>query len=166
MKALEFAAFVVSVWEKSTWSKGYCFLNKILRNHLLSEHMQWNCASLKVKSNRLMSTSSKKNYQTAHSSHPHFPHWNNPIFLLCTITELSVIAWHLLWLLTTEGKNIVKLLAISQHPYEFLAKPINSTVWFNSMFNTTNDSQIFITSKTQTTQCNSCEWLQIPKKLT
>ena len=129
MKALEFAAFVVSVWEKSTWSKGYCFLNKILRNHLLSEHMRWNYASFNVKSNRLMSTSSKKiikwpkYFIHGHSSHPHFPHWNNPIFISCTMTEFFIITWHLLWLLTTEGKNIVKLLAISQ-THQF-------TVWFN-----------------------------------
>ena len=40
--------------------KGYCFLSKILQNHLLSEHMQWSYASFNVTRNRLMSTSSKR----------------------------------------------------------------------------------------------------------
>ena len=127
MKALEFAAFVWLVYERSPLDLKVIVFS--IHLHLLSEHMRWNYASFNVKSNRLMSTSSQKiikwpkYFIHGHSSHPHFPHWNNPIFISCTITELSVIAWHLLWLLTTEGKNIVKLLAISQ-THQF-------TVWFN-----------------------------------
>ena len=110
-----------------------------------------------------MSASSKKNYQTAEilyawrlipssfpplkQSHIHLMH-DHGIFRHCLTSSVTLNNW---------GKNIVKLLAISQ--------TINSKVRFNSMFNTTNDSKIFITSKTQTTQSN-CEWLQIPKKLT
>ena len=99
---------MVSVWEKSTWSKGYCFLNKILRNHLLSEHMRWNCASFKVKSNRLMSTSSKKSYQTAEilytwplipssfsplkQSHIHLKH-DHGTFCHCMTSTLTLNNW-------------------------------------------------------------------------
>ena len=59
-------------------------LNKILRNHLLSKNMQWNDAY----------------------------HSMLPLIISCTGSWKS--AWHLLWHLTTESKNIVKLLAISQ----------------------------------------------------
>ena len=58
-------------------------LNTILRNHLLSENLQWNYGSF--------------------NGYPYLSHARSQNF-----------AWHLLCLLTTEGKNIVKLLAISQ----------------------------------------------------
>ena len=83
--------------------------NKILRNHLLSEHqlLQWNYASFKVKIKRLTSVSSnkiiklQKYFICGHSSHV--------IPLIETISYLSHarsrnFEWHL-WLLTTEGKN-------------------------------------------------------------
>ena len=88
--------------------KGYCFLSKILRNHLLSEHMQWNYASFNVTSKRLMSTSSKKNYQTAKilytwplipssfsplkESHTHFMH-DHGIFHHCMTSSLTLNNW-------------------------------------------------------------------------
>ena len=95
----------------------FILLNKILRNRLLSEHMQWNYASFNVKSNKLTSISFKKIISPEilymwPLIPCHSPQWNNPVFISCTITEFCVIGWHL-WLWTTEGKNIVKLLAIS-----------------------------------------------------
>ena len=90
----------------------FILINKILRNHLFSEHMWWNYASCNVKSNRLTSICSHKIIKLPKfACHSH--HWNNPIFISCMITEFYVIAWHV-WLLTTEGKNIVNLSAISQ----------------------------------------------------
>ena len=38
---------------------------------------------------------------------------NSRIYLIHDL-QILVIVWHLLWLSTTEGKNIVKLLAIGQ----------------------------------------------------
>ena len=124
----------------------FILLNKILRNRLLSEHMQWNYASFNVKSNGLTSISFNKFIRVpkyficGHSSHILSPHWNNPVFISCTITEFCVIGWHLS-LSTSEEKNIVKLLAISP------TRQFHSAI---SMFNTTNDSKILISSKTQT----------------
>ena len=59
-------------------------LDYILRNYLLSKNMQWNYASFNVTLKIISCTRS----------------WN--------------FAWHLLWRLTTESKNIIKLLAISR----------------------------------------------------
>ena len=59
-------------------------LNKILRNHFLSENMQLNYASF------------------------------NGLPLIISCTRSWNLAWHLLWRSTTESKNIVKLLAMSQ----------------------------------------------------
>ena len=70
--------------------------NKILRNHLLSEHQQWNYASFKVKIKRLTSVSSnkinklQKYFICGHSSHVILLYWNNPLFISCTITEFWV----------------------------------------------------------------------------
>ena len=80
----------------------------ILRNHLLSEHMQWNYASFNVTRNRLMSTSSKKNYQTAKilytwplipssfpplkQSHIHLLH-DHRIFRHCMTSSLTLNNW-------------------------------------------------------------------------
>ena len=53
----------------------FLFLKKILRNHLFSEHMQWNYASFNVKIKRLTSISSNKiiklpkYFRCGHSSH-------------------------------------------------------------------------------------------------
>ena len=79
----------------------FILLNKILRNRLLSEHLQWNYASFNVKSNRLTSISFNKFIRVpkyficGHSSHVLPPHWNNPVLFSCTITEFCVIGWHL-----------------------------------------------------------------------
>ena len=59
-------------------------LNKILRNHFLSENMQLNYASF------------------------------NGLPLIISCTRSWNLAWHLLWRSTTESKNIVKLLAMSR----------------------------------------------------
>ena len=59
-------------------------LNKILRNHFLSENIQLNYASF------------------------------NGLPLIVSCTRSWNLAWHLLWRSTTESKNIVKLLAMSQ----------------------------------------------------
>ena len=68
-----------------TWRNATCWrdnlLKEILRNHLLSENMQWNYTSL-------------------------------PLIISCT--RSWNFAWHLLWRATTESKNVVKLLAISE----------------------------------------------------
>ena len=89
--------------------KGYCFLSKILRNHLLSEHMQWNYASFNVTRNRLMSTSSQKKLSNCHEilymwplipssfpplkqSHIHLMH-DHRIFRHCMTSSLTLNNW-------------------------------------------------------------------------
>ena len=74
-------------------------LNTILRNHLLSENLQWNYGSFNV--------------------YPYLSHARSQNF-----------AWHLLCLLTTEGKNIVKLLAISQTcQFQFFFTDLPRNFW-------------------------------------
>ena len=51
--------FTFRTWKNATC---YCFSIKILRNHLLSEHMQWNYASFNVKSNSLTSNCRNASY--------------------------------------------------------------------------------------------------------
>ena len=70
--------------------------NKVLRNHLLSENMQWNYASLNVT-------------------------------LIISCTRSWNFAWHLLWRSTTEGKTVVKFLAISQTIHSKCAATVRFT---------------------------------------
>ena len=113
VKALEFASFVVRVWvnprvskitvthavytwrcwtlpllrlerEKMHFVYEIVLLNKISRNHFLSEPLQWNYASFNVKRNRPTSISSNKIVKLQKnfiSVWPliacHSPHWNN-----------------------------------------------------------------------------------------
>ena len=85
----------------------------------------------------------------------HSHHWNNPIFISCMITEFYVIAWQIVWLSTTEGKNIVNLSAISQTCQSY-------SVVFNVLYY--QSLKIFITSRTQTTQSNY-EWIGIGSRI-
>ena len=67
-------------------------LKKILRNHLHSEHLQWNYTSFNVKINRLTSISSiiklPKYFVRGQSSFRSLK--QSPIFISCTITEFCV----------------------------------------------------------------------------
>ena len=82
MKMLDFAPFTVRTWKNATCVRVH-FVNSILRNTLLSEHMQRDYASFSVKSNRLTSISSNKNIKLLKyfMRWPligcHSPHWNN-----------------------------------------------------------------------------------------
>ena len=77
-----------NVKECNLFTRSFCF-NKILRNRLLSEHLQWNFASFNVKINRLTSISSNeiikllKYFICGHSSHA--------ILLIKTILYLSLV---------------------------------------------------------------------------
>ena len=77
-----------NVKECNLFTRSFCF-NKILRNRLLSEHLQWNFASFNVKINRLTSISSNeiikllKYFTCGHSSHA--------ILLIETILYLSLV---------------------------------------------------------------------------
>ena len=83
-------------------------LNKILRNHFLSENMQLNYASF------------------------------NGLPLIISCTRSWNLAWHLLWRSTTESKNIVKLLAMSQISHTVCCEddyfPKGKFKLFNSLF--------------------------------
>ena len=46
----------------------------------------------------------------------HFPHWNNPVFISCTITKFCVIAWHLFWLSITERQKYCQTLGYKPNP--------------------------------------------------
>ena len=71
-------------------------LKKTLRNHLHSEHLKWNYASLNVKVNRLTSNSCNKTIKLpkyficGHSSHVIPLTETIPFFISCTITEFCV----------------------------------------------------------------------------
>ena len=117
---------------------------------------------IQCSSNRLMTISSKKNYQTAEipytwplipssflplkQSHIHLLH-DHRIFHHCMTSSLTLNNW---------GQKYCQTLG-------YIPKPINSTVWFNSIFNTTNVSKIFITSKTQTTHKAIANGYKYPK---
>ena len=74
-------------------------LNTILRNHLLSENLQWNYGSFNV--------------------YPYLSRARSQNFV-----------WHLFCLLTTEGKNIVKLLAISRTcQFQFFFTDLPRNFW-------------------------------------
>lgn len=76
--------YTVRSWKNATCLQGHFSLNKILRNHLISKNMQWN-----------------------YMHHSMFP-------LIISCTRSCNFVWCALWCSTTESKNIVKPLAISQ----------------------------------------------------
>ena len=84
MKMLDSVPFTVRSWKNATCLQGHFSLNKILRNRLISKNMQWN----------------------------YLHHSVLPLIISCT--RSCNFVWCVLWYSTTESKNIVKPLAISQ----------------------------------------------------
>lgn len=108
-------------------------LNKMLRYHLLSENLQWNYASFNVNINRLTSIGSNKiiklpKYFICGLSLNAIPLTESIPFL--SHARSRSFAWDLLWLSTTEGKNIVKFLAVSQsHQFQLFLTNWPSNFW-------------------------------------
>ena len=60
-------------------------------NEIIYEHLQWNFASFNIKINWLTSISSDEIDRLPKYFHP--PHWNNSLFISCTITEFCVTSF-------------------------------------------------------------------------